>query len=100
MGQHHHPVIEHKLKTVIVNVIFYPVQFNDTEWDAATNAVIYMVLVSSQADFSNEELAGVTTKTQKELGDYGVGQQKWVRIVPLGREFPGTKSAPASIIVR
>jgi hypothetical protein len=69
-------------------------------WEAADDTVIYIIESSDTADFATAELKGFTTKTTKELGGFTEGKTVWVRVTPIGRENPGTKSDPASIIVR
>ncbi len=69
-------------------------------WDKASDAVMYVVLVSLSADFSNPEPKGITTKTQKEIGEFASGTNVWVAIRGLGREEAGPQSDPVHILVR
>jgi hypothetical protein len=70
------------------------------DWNKADYAVIYIIEFSLTADFAISDSKGITTRSQKEIGDFTPGQRVWIRIVPLGRENPGPKSEPASIIVK
>jgi len=70
------------------------------EWNKATNAVIYVLYVATQPDFSDQKPMAFTTKTQKELGDFKPGTTCYVKVMALGRENAGPESEPASIIVR
>jgi hypothetical protein len=70
------------------------------DFDAADNAVLYVVLASLDPDFKTPEPKGITTKTHKEIGDYSSGTRIWVRVIALGREEAGTPSETVSILVR
>lgn len=70
-------------------------------WNKATDAVIYAVEVSPNADFSGDSMArGVSTKTHKEIGTLTPGTKYWVRVFALGREEFGPFTEPVSIIAR
>lgn len=70
------------------------------DWDKATNTVLYVVFASTQPEFTYLDVQGITTKTQKEIGELSPGTRYWIRILPLGREEMGPISEPISILVR
>ena len=70
------------------------------DWDKASNAVMYVILTSANADFTGQEPKGITTKTHKEIGSLTTGNRYWVKVIGLGREEVGPASEPVSIIVR
>ena len=85
------------------------VQLNDgsvsgklkVQWDAASNAIIYIIEVSKSIDFNDSDaLRGITTKTQKEVGNLSPGLKYWIKVTALGREEIGSPSEPVSIIAR
>lgn len=70
------------------------------DFDKATDAVLYLVLVAFDPDFSKQEPKGITTKTHKEIGNFDTGTKVWVKVIALGRENPGTPSDAVPFIVR
>ena len=71
------------------------------DFDAASNAVIYVIRTALLADFSDAKFAGITTKTHKELGGFEPGNKVYVAVTAFGRENPGPETEPGvSIIVR
>ncbi len=69
-------------------------------WDKADDAVIYLIQSSPTLDFSDDEMRGITTRTQKLVSGFTSGTTVWFRVVALGKENPGPLSAPISILVR
>ena len=70
------------------------------DFDKADNAIMYVILVAHDVDFTDMEPKGITTKTHKEIGPFKSGEKIWVKVVALGREEPGTPSEPVFILVR
>lgn len=70
------------------------------DFNKASDAVIYVILSSADADFNKPEPKGVTTKTHKEIGDFGSSQSVWIKVVPIGRENIGPVSEPVMYKVR
>jgi hypothetical protein len=70
------------------------------DWDKAAYTVLYVILVSTEADFSKEDVMGITTKTRKEIGGFTSGTRYWIKVVPMGREERGQGNEPVSILVR
>lgn len=70
------------------------------DFDKAENSIISVILVAHDAEFTDMEPKGITTKTHKEIGPFKPGEKIWVKVVALGREEAGTPSEPVSILVR
>ena len=71
-----------------------------SKWDAASNAVIYVIETATDADFKDAKYFAITTRTQKVISGFTVGSTIWVRVRGLGKEKPGNPSGGASILVR
>ncbi len=70
------------------------------DFDRARDAVLYVVMVSKDADPNKTEPQGFTSRTYKEIGDFSAGSKICVQVMALGRENPGTPSDPAYFLVR
>ncbi len=71
-----------------------------SKWDAASDAINYVVETATTADFSDSRYYAITTRTQKVLKVFKPGNTIWVRVRGLGKENVGNPSAAASILVR
>ncbi len=71
-----------------------------TKWDAASDAVIYVIETATDADFKDGKYYAITTRTQKVINEFAVGSTIWVRVRGLGRENLGNPSTGVSILVR
>jgi hypothetical protein len=99
-SNHSHPVVAGEVHNVRVTDGSNSGKIK-VSWDKAANAVVYIVLVSTNPDgFNLESAKGYTTRTSKEIGDLDTGVKYWIRVVALGREEIGPLSEPADIIVR
>jgi len=70
------------------------------DFDKATDAVLYVIVIAFDPEFKNPEPKGITTKTHKEIGGFDSGTKVWVRVIALGRENPGSFSDAVPFIVR
>ncbi len=70
------------------------------DFDKAENSIISVILIAHDAEFTDVEPKGITTKTHKEIGPFKPGEKIWVKVVALGREEAGTPSEPVNILVR
>lgn len=99
-SNHNHPVVAGEVHNVRVtdgsNSGLIKVS-----WDKAANAVVYVILASTDPNVANpSDARGFTTRTSKEVGDFPPGSRIWIKVLALGREEMGPISEPADIIVR